>query len=204
VLDYGDNGAVLKKYLMQEKGQKHWSRRIASADYYGRSGLTYPERTTSDFSSRPLPENSIFSHTGLGIFLSTRDALLKYMGLSYSRIFKQLIELYVGSGDASESGSAARHYTSGILNEMKVPQLGGENSSHIPVLVSEAVRLRQREFQRIEETLHFVAPAVLHSEKCDTISRAVEESTSEYKQYSTTVRDRETRGYVGVQIIRIE
>ena len=31
-------------------------------------------------------------------------------------MFKQLLELFIGSGDATESGSAARHYTSGILS----------------------------------------------------------------------------------------
>ena len=70
VIDYADDGAQLKEYIVKEKGQKHWSRRIASSEYYGQIGLTYPERTTSDLSLRPLPMGCIFSATGQSVFLA--------------------------------------------------------------------------------------------------------------------------------------
>ena len=163
VIDYEADGKVLKEYLMSEKGQKHWSRRIASCDYYGRCGLTYPERTTSDFSPRPLPSGSIFSATGQAVFLPDEPSLLSYLGLSYTRIFKQLIELYVGSGDASESGSAARHYTSGILNEMKVPIIEETDAEKASNLVREAIAIRRNEFRCVEESHDFIAPALIDS-----------------------------------------
>lgn len=182
VIDYEDNGAVLKSYLMLEKGQKHWSRRIASSDYYGRFGLTYPERTTSDFSPRPLPSGSIFSATGQAIFLPDETTLLGYLGLSYTRIFKQLIELYVGSGDASESGSAARHYTSGILNEMKVPAIDDGEAQTVAGLVREAIALRRREFRCVEESHDFIAPALIEASTESSLEHALERATNGYRQ----------------------
>ena len=124
VIDWDRDGAALKDYLVRIKGQAHWSRRIASAEYYGRPGVTYPERTTSDFSPRPLPGGSIFSATGQAVFLRDRIEILAYIGMAYTRVFKQLVELFVGAGDGSESGSAARHYTSGILNVIPMPCRG--------------------------------------------------------------------------------
>ena len=180
VIDYEDNGKVLKEYLMAEKGQKHWSRRIASSEYYGRPGLTYPERTTSDFSPRPLPSGSIFSATGQAIFLPDESSLLSYLGLSYTRIFKQLIELYVGSGDASESGSAARDYTSGILNEMKVPVIEKAEADEASSLVREAITIRRREFRRVEESHDFLTPALIEAGTDKSLAEAHQIAASEY------------------------
>jgi hypothetical protein len=180
VIDYEDDGRVLKRYLMSEKGQKHWSRRIASSDYYGRCGLTYPERTTSDLSLRPLPSGSIFSATGQAVFLPDELRLLSYLGLSYTRIFKQLIELYVGSGDASESGSAARDYTSGILNEMKVPLIDEVEGSTASSLVREAIALRRKEFRCLEESQDFLAPALIEAGTSVSLGEAASIASKRY------------------------
>jgi hypothetical protein len=167
VIDWEDDGRVLKNYLVYNKGQAHWSRRIASAEYYGRPGLTYPERTTSDLSLRPLPAGSIFSATGQAVFLSSsepdREQMLAYLGLSYTRIFKQLVELFVGGGDASESGSAARHYTSGILNEIPVPSLTWEDVTNVPALVEELVEIRRRETRGDEVSFEFLSSPLCRS-----------------------------------------
>ena len=144
VIDWARDGAALKDYLVRIKGQAHWSRRIASAEYYGRPGVTYPERTTSDFSPRPLPEGSIFSATGQAVFLRNHIEILAYIGMAYTRIFKQLVELFVGAGDASESGSAARDYTSGILNVIPMPA-GSLDDPAIGSLVEEQIRERRKE-----------------------------------------------------------
>jgi len=180
VIDYEDDGKVLKEYLMSEKGQKHWSRRIASSDYYGRRGLTYPERTTSDFSPRPLPSGSIFSATGQAVFLPNEPTLLSYLGLSYTRIFKQLIELYVGSGDASESGSAARDYTSGILNEMRVPIIEESDAEKLSTLVREAISIRRHEFRCVEESHDFIVPSLIEASTDTSLTAAHTIASSNY------------------------
>ena len=181
VIDYADDGKALKEYLVNEKGQKHWSRRIASSGYYGRLGLTYPERTTSDLSLRPLPKGSIFSATGQSVFLADGSPPLTYLALSYTRLFKQILELYVGGGDASESGSAARDYTSGILNEMRVPTFPDADNERIQQLASEAISLRRDEFSNVEETCDFVLPVVLASEAPPQLTQAIDDAIAKYR-----------------------
>ena len=176
VIDWDRNGAALKDYLVRMKGQTHWSRRIASAEYYGRAGVTYPGRTTSDFSPRPLPEGSIFSATGQAVFLRDRMEILAYIGMAYTRIFKQLVELFVGAGDASESGSAARDYTSGILNVIPMPA-GGLDDHGIGSLVEEQICERRREIGCDEVTLDFMAPAIY---PLGTLTSAIDDARQSY------------------------
>jgi hypothetical protein len=159
-IDYERDGSILKTYLVNNKNQSHWSRRIASSEYYGLPGLTYPERTTSDLSLRPLPEGSIFTATGQAVFLENPEDTLTYLGLSYTRVFKMLVELFVGGGDASESGSAARHYTSGIMNEMPIPHLG-EEIALIGPKTNTAIELRRRHSQGDEASMDFIVPTIL-------------------------------------------
>lgn len=179
VIDWMRDGAALKDYLVMQKGQAHWSRRIASAEYYGRSGLTYPERTTSDFSPRPLPTGAIFSATGQAVFFNNDRDRLAYLGLAYTRIFKQLIELFVGGGDASESGSAARHYTSGILNEMPVPRLDSLQFD-VPDMVSKLINARREELSGDEVSIDFVAPALAGGTR--SLKQSLENAIERYLQ----------------------
>ena len=181
VIDYANDGRVLKEYLEKEKGQKHWSRRISSSDRYGQIGLTYPERTTSDFSPRPLPSGTIFSATGQAVFFPTQGQILQYLALAYTRPFKQLVELLVGSGDASESGSAARDYTSGILNEIPVPSINNEADLWVEELVLEAIQLRQNELRGVEESCDFNLPVVLDVNDSSSLAKRIEEASKRYR-----------------------
>jgi hypothetical protein len=100
-----------------------WTKNARSAEWYGRPGLTYPERTTSELSLRALPQGCVFNIAGPAIFvdhIKTRHALL---ALSYTRLFRTVLEVLVGGGDAVESGSAARHYKAGALNRVPIPML---------------------------------------------------------------------------------
>lgn len=178
VIDWDRDGAALKDYLVRIKGQAHWSRRIASAEYYGRPGVTYPERTTSDFSPRPLPKGSIFSATGQAVFLRDRIEILSYIGMAYTRIFKQLVELFVGGGDASESGSAARDYTSGILNVIPVPAACLDDRA-IGSVVEEQIRERRKEVGCDEVSVDFMAPAIFPK---GTITSAIDDARQSYAQ----------------------
>jgi len=179
VIDYDLDGLVLKTYLVCNKGQKHWSRRIASSEHYGRSGLTYPERTTSDFSPRPLPAGSIFTATGQSIFFKSTDDALVYLGIAYSRVFKMLIELFIGAGDASESGSAARHYTSGILNEMPLPALSG-GLARIADLCREAISIRRRHYMLNEMTIDFIHPALIGEMIDASLAKSIDKAATKY------------------------
>ena len=88
-------------------------------------GLTYPERTTSEFSPRPLPKGTIFSIKGQAIFGRTIHESAAILALAYTRLFRIIIEMFVGSGDSVESGSAARDYKAGNVSACPVPALDG-------------------------------------------------------------------------------
>ena len=91
---------------------------------YLKGGLTYPERTTSGFSPRILPENCYFSHVGLAIICDNHDAEYEVLAWLLSRPVQLQIEVQAGSADAVESGSAARHYSKSLISNLRIPEFG--------------------------------------------------------------------------------
>lgn len=84
-------------------------------------GLTYSERTTSDISIRILPRGCITGTSGPGIYSENSDNILCSLAYFSTGAYRQLLELSIGSGDAVESGSAARHYTVGSVSKSPFP-----------------------------------------------------------------------------------
>ena len=119
-VDWKDDGGELRRFIEKRYS---WTKRASSADKYGLPGLTYPERTTSEFSPRPLPKGTIFSIKGQAIFGRTIHESAAILALAYTRLFRIIIEMFVGSGDSVESGSAARDYKAGIVSACPVPAL---------------------------------------------------------------------------------
>lgn len=95
---------------------------------YGIPGLTYSERTTSNLSVRVLPAGAILSTVGLGILLSDEYDRWTALGMWMSHPIQFLVEMCVGSGDTSKSGTAARHYRNGILEAIPFPRLSSDSS----------------------------------------------------------------------------
>lgn len=125
-VDWSGDGDVLKRFLadkrLKTQGSADWSPWLNHSEYYGLEGLTYPERTTSDFCPRVLPKDVIFSSTGQAIqFDRSRERALAYLCGSFTRFFKLVVESFVGSGDNAFPGSAAKHYRSGLLNQLPAP-----------------------------------------------------------------------------------
>ena len=73
-IKWEDDGKELKSFVSDKAvktlGSPGWSRWINAWDDYFKSGLTFPERTTSDFSPRVMPAGCIFSATGEAIIFS--------------------------------------------------------------------------------------------------------------------------------------
>jgi hypothetical protein len=88
-----------------------------------KEGLTYSERTTSDISVRALPRGCIIGTSGPGIYSRDGNEILPALSYFSSSIFRQLLELSIGSGDAIHSGSAARHYTVGSIALSPFPEI---------------------------------------------------------------------------------
>lgn len=89
--------------------------RTRNSDLYGKPGVTYTERTTSNLSARVLNEGSCFSGPGPGI-IPANDNLLGFL-LAYMNSFiaSLCIEFFIGGGDFSVKGTAARHLEPGYM-----------------------------------------------------------------------------------------
>jgi hypothetical protein len=102
------------------KGNSDWV--LHPESHYLAGGMTYPERTTSAFGPRLLPCAAYFSHVGLGVI--PRDETISPVslcGLLMTRPVQLQVELQVGSADAVESGSAARHYSIAAVSSIRIP-----------------------------------------------------------------------------------
>jgi hypothetical protein len=125
MLEWVEDGRRLKTFVdrksFETQGGGGWTRWINGVEFYFLEGLTFPERTTSDFCPQILPRDSLFSAIGSAIHFARIEAALSYLGAAFTRPFKILADAVVGSGDSSVSGSAARHYRPGLVNNLPVP-----------------------------------------------------------------------------------
>ncbi len=86
---------------------------IRNAAYYFRPGLTWPRRTTSSMSIRPLPAAVTFGDKGPCAFSSDSST---FLGILQSSSFAFLCGLQIAAGDA-----AARSYEVGLIQRTPVP-----------------------------------------------------------------------------------
>jgi len=166
---YGDNGRLRS--------------RPQGIRFYYRAGVTYPERTTSDFSPRVLPKDSVFSSTGQAIFTNDADTDVAYICGAYSRPFKLLIDAIHGSGDCSVSGSAATHYRAGVLEGLPIPLI--ESSRTLRSDLLNMIRLSLSLFESDETTRYF--GTLLHEER--TLAKAAISETRFRMSTFTTLLD---------------
>jgi hypothetical protein len=104
VVEWEDDGARLRS-----TGDRP---RIQGTDYFFRSGLTWPRRTTSGFGPYVLPGGTIFSDTGSACFSQTPDIVLAALN---SRLLRSMMEFLTSAGEGTVSGTAARHYLVGLV-----------------------------------------------------------------------------------------
>ena len=133
VVDWANDGAEIKAFVASKYRQ--WSRHVKNTDRYFISGLTYTERTTSDLSVRALPKGAVCSVKGPAIQSDNAERLLVAWGLLASRVGRAIIEIAIGSGDTSQSGTAARDYRIGIISEAPFPELSQSDTGRLTLAV---------------------------------------------------------------------
>ena len=137
------NSAREQKAFALQHGERTGSARGNDAsrdfEYYYKPGFTYSERTTSDISVRVLPEGCITGTSGPGIFFEILPHPAYALGYFCSATFRQLLELSIGSGDAVESGSAARHYTVGSVGRAPCPRFSERSIRILETATTECV-----------------------------------------------------------------
>lgn len=138
---------------------------------YFRPGLTYPSRTTSNFSVRVMPAGCIFASKGPAMSISgDSDAeLLALLAVVNSRPFGELLKLQLGAADA-----AARSYEVGLIQEMPIPTLIKADQQMLVGLAREAHNLK-RDADRDDEVTHpFTIPALVRLRERPGLSAAIE------------------------------
>jgi hypothetical protein len=155
LVNWSEEASELRAFIEKRYS---WSKRASSAEYYGKPGLTYPGRTTSEFSPRPLPKDTIFTIAGPAILPYTLDDGLAFLALSYTRIFRISLEMFIGGGDAVNSGSAARTYSPGTLDTIPLPILNKETRDILSKLAKECLSLRITEWMFNETSRYFTSP----------------------------------------------
>jgi hypothetical protein len=101
--------------------------RTRNDELYGRAGVTYTERTTSNLSARVLNKGCFFSGPGPGV-IPTNDADRHYLlAFLNSAVASYCLEAIVGGGDYSMKGTAARHLEPGYLQHLPVVALSEDD-----------------------------------------------------------------------------
>jgi len=94
------------------------ARRTTDAAFFGISGATYTQRTTSNFSARVLPPKCMMSYGGPGIFPRENVSIFGMVALLNSSAYLFLIEMVIGGGDTSQAGTAARNIMPSLLESL--------------------------------------------------------------------------------------
>jgi hypothetical protein len=139
--------------------------------FFFRSGLTYPRRTTSGISIRALPVGCIFADKGPSAFVPDDDweELLALLAVMNSALFEALIKLQLGAATA-----AARSYEVGVIQRTPVPSLTDDGSLKLGNLALEAHDL-QRDRDRSDETTHaFCLPALVSHRATENTENSLE------------------------------
>lgn len=113
VVNYERDGATLREFAGSV---------IRNAQYYFRPGLTWSERTTSGFGPRLLPAGTIFSNVGNGCFPHGNPLIT--LAFLNSRLVRALMDYLTSAGEATSSGTAARHYSVGVVQSLPWPTFG--------------------------------------------------------------------------------
>ncbi|MEK8089209.1 BREX-1 system adenine-specific DNA-methyltransferase PglX [Thermithiobacillus plumbiphilus] len=120
LVDWGVDGEQIKASVCQKYPylNGNWSFVVKNSDLYFQAGATYTVRTASAFAAKVLPAGCIFSHNAQSWFIDDRKLLQRSIVYFLSRVSQAYLELAVGGGDIATSGSAARRYTTKVVNSI--------------------------------------------------------------------------------------
>jgi SAM-dependent methyltransferase len=148
VVDWERDGERLRDY----EGS-----RVQNAQYFFRSGLTWPRRTASGFSPRVLPAGCVFGDKGPGIVAQEPLGLLAWLT---SRPAAALMAASQPAGDETSSGTASKSYEVGLVQKLPWPGPAVDKTTLETVTQhsSDIAGRRRREDALDETTRLFIAP----------------------------------------------
>jgi hypothetical protein len=160
LVNWSNDGAEMKAWIVTRYGGGHWTRNIRSTEHYFRLGLTWPRRTSSGLSMRVMPKNCIFADKGPAAFVQDDDPenLLALLAITNSTAFKYLVGLQLAAADA-----AARSYEVGVIQRTPLPEIPDATHQQLAQKARRAWSI-QRQLDTTNETSHaFVLPALLRA-----------------------------------------
>ena len=133
----------------------HPSARFQNVELQFKRGVTYTRRTASAFAPKILPDGCLFSSDAPVWQSEDENILLASIGFMMSRVPQAFIELGVGGGDIATSGSAARRYTSAVIEGVPTVSLRGLIESDVPAKVGVLVNSKLLELTFDETSADF-------------------------------------------------
>ncbi len=130
--------------------------RFQNIRYYYLQGATYTVRTASAFAAKVLPMDCIFSHNAQSWFVNSSDRCLLSIAFLSCRVPQVFLELAVGSGDIATAGSAARRYTTAVVESVPADPIDQINTTRNKELAHLLFTNRIKEFARLETSCLFV------------------------------------------------
>ncbi|MDC0275412.1 BREX-1 system adenine-specific DNA-methyltransferase PglX [Verrucomicrobiales bacterium] len=157
-VNWADEAAEMKAFAelhASRTGSMAGNGPLRAFDFYYRGGLTYPERTTSEFNPRLLPDGCITGTVGPGIHVEGKEKRAVLLGWLSTRLVRELLEIGIGLGDAVESGSAARHYNVRMIGRTPFPRIDEQREQNISNSVIDLVRLSAHQWSFDETARNF-------------------------------------------------
>ncbi len=171
LLDWRDNAAALKTYLVDYRAQRGWSpnwtAELHGSDHYFRPGLTWPRRTNG-LSFRVMPAGCIFGDKGPAIFVRDDNptTLFAFSVVINSQPFGALVALQLARTELAQS------YEVGLIQRTPVPDLSPGDVATLARLGHRAWSLK-RQLDTITETSHaFTLPALLPTDGASLSAQA--------------------------------
>ena len=155
-INWNNDGAEMKAWIVVRYGGGHWARNIRSTEHYFRPGLTWPRRTNG-LSFRVMPAGCIFADKGPAAFVTNDDPneLLALCAVLNSRAFGLLVSVQLARTELAQS------FEVGLIQQTPVPNLTADQQTTLAALARRAWSLK-RTLDTTEETSHaFLLPAAL-------------------------------------------
>ncbi|MDA8335043.1 MAG: BREX-1 system adenine-specific DNA-methyltransferase PglX [Peptococcaceae bacterium] len=157
VMNWKGDGEEIKGFV--DPSGRPYSR-PQNTDLYFRPGLTWPLRTTSEFSIRVCQQGCVFGHKGPVCFapnvLDGYGYLYSLLALMSSSVFHDMLGLQLAAADA-----AARSYEVGVIQRTPVPDFSNETKHRLADVGNACVNLK-RNLDTTNETSHvFSLPSLL-------------------------------------------
>lgn len=158
LLNYENKGKELTNFY-NLKGRLR--SRPQNLEYFFQKGIAYASRTTSGFGPRILPADHGFDQTSNPIIIKDGKNIFAYLAFLLTRPILAFVELAVGAGDTSQSGTAARDYTNGIIGKIPIPDLPESMIKELNSIGKEITKLSRNDSKGNEVSIEYSYPIAI-------------------------------------------